>query len=188
MSSTQGQSPPPVWSSTCARVKRRRRRRCGQSSRSSRPDVPTAPPKSSTKGGPFYPTWNRCGPPDRRLKPATHLPSLSRLCTHRERRCASFQFNSRLKRTLLEDGVCGERGDGVRRLEGNGWEPRTHTHHILRTAWGVAGMLASVALIPPIPTSGFQQEGSKTCPNTGTPATYHAQLSLLILVTCSLVR
>lgn len=96
-SSTRGQSPPRAWSCMCARARRRRTRRRGQSSRSSRPDVPTDPPKSSTREA--SPARHLARPPDRPLKSVTHLPSLSRLCTHRERRCPSFQFNYKQKQT-----------------------------------------------------------------------------------------
>lgn len=110
MSSTQEQSPPPVWLSTCARARRRKTKRCGQSNRSSRPDAQTAPPKSSTRGA-CPPSLQWCGPLDRPLKPATHPPSLSlslsRLCTHGERRRPSFQFNySKNKPTSIAQSRC----------------------------------------------------------------------------------
>lgn len=75
MSSMQGQSPPPAWSSTCARARRRRTRRRGQSSRSSRPDVPTDPPKSSTREAPPPPPHPDTGAaPDRPLNPQHTCP------------------------------------------------------------------------------------------------------------------
>lgn len=71
MSSTQEQSPPPAWWSTCARAKRRRTRRRGQSNRLSRPDVPTGPRRSSTRGA-SLPAPAR--PPDRHLSPRHTCP------------------------------------------------------------------------------------------------------------------
>lgn len=158
----RGQSPPPAWSSTCARARRRRTRRCGQSSRLSRPDAQTDPPKSSTREA--SPQHRRGPQPP--LKPVTHLPSLSRLCTHRERWCPSFQFNYKQKqtnkhcsKTVFVGSVAMEWG-GLKGMDEN----HTHTHHILRTAWGAAGMLAST---PPTPLV-FSKRGRNTCPNAGT--------------------
>lgn len=81
MNSTRGPSPRLAWSSTCARARQRRTRWCGQSSRSSRPDVPTAPRRSSTKDPAPPPTLrdNGAGLSTALLKPVTHPPSLS-LC------------------------------------------------------------------------------------------------------------
>lgn len=182
----RGQSPPPAWSSTCARARRRRTRRRGQSSRSSRPDVPTDPPKSSTREASPHHTPTPARPPTALWKPATHLPSLSRLCTHRERRCPSFQFNYKQKqtnkhcsKTVFVGSVAMEWG-GLKGMDEN----HTHTHHILRTAWGVAGTLASTP-----PTSPrFQQEGSQyLSQRRHLSLITHTQLSLLVLLSSLLV-
>lgn len=159
----QGQSPPPAWLFTCARVRQRRTRRCGQSSRSSRPDVLTDPPKSLTREAPPSPPPDTGAVPDRPLNPQ-HTCPLSRLCTHRERRCPSFQFNYKQKQTLLKDGVCvgsvAMEWGGLKGMDEN----HTHTHHILRTAWGAAGMLCLHPTDPPV----FHMRGQNTCPSTGT--------------------
>ncbi|KAK7905070.1 hypothetical protein WMY93_017677 [Mugilogobius chulae] len=69
----------PAWWCTCARVRQRRRKEPGRSSRSSRPDVPTAPPKSATRPPPRHalsPT-HTCPYPDSSVPCLSAAPLIS---------------------------------------------------------------------------------------------------------------
>lgn len=165
MSSTRGQSPPPAWSSTCARVRRRRTRRRGQRGRSSRPDVRRDPPKSSTKEA--SPPRHRRGlrPP---LRPATPQPSLSLVSAFTES-VAAPHFSSttgKNKPTNIAEGRCLCGAWRWNEAAWRGWMRITHT---LIAFCGRRGeRRARTRLDPHHHTSFFLKWGGDASPNAGT--------------------
>lgn len=123
-------------------------------------------------------------PPRHRRSPRAplnpqHTCPLSRLCTHRERRCPSSQFNYKQKPTNKHCsrrclwGAWAIEWGGLKGMD----EIHTHTHHILRTAWGAAGKLASTPPTPPHPS--FSARGDETPVPTQAPVTYHTHSALI---------
>lgn len=185
-SCTQGQSPPPAWSSTCARARQRRTRRRGQSSRSSRPDVPTDPPKSSTRETPLPDAW---AGPERPLNPQHTCPlSLVSALTESVDAPHFSSTTSKNKPTSIAQRRCLWGAWRWNEAAWRGWMRFTHT---LITFCGQRGeQRACFASTPPTPLV-FNKRGLNTCPNAGTchlsHTHTHTQLSLLVLLLSLLV-
>lgn len=173
MSSMQGQSPPPVWLSTCVRARQRKMRRRGQSSRSSRPDVPTDPPKSSTREA--SPARHRRGP-NRPLNPQHTCPlSLVSALTESVDAPHFSSTTSKNKPTNIARRRCLWGAWQWNEAAWRGWMRITHT---LITFCGQRGERRA-RLPPPHQPPSFSARGVKIPVPTQAPVTYHTHSALI---------
>lgn len=157
--------------------------RGGAAKATDRPDqTPWRPPQSLQLEGPALPPFSDAAPSTALWNPRHTRPlylSLSLVSALTESVDAPH-FSSTTAKTnqqaLLRDGVCGERGDGMRRLEGDGWDSHAHSSHS-------ADSVGSGGCAPPSPhhpTCSFQKEGWNYLSQHRhlSPVT-HSQLSLV---------
>lgn len=160
----------------------RERNRGGRGSAAKAADCPDQTSRRTPKGlqlerPPFQHQWGQ----DRHLSPQ-HTCPLSLVSALTESVDAPHFSSTKAKKkqnkkqqTLLEDGVCGERGDGMRWLEGDGWESHTHTHHILWTTWGSGRH----ACLHPTNLPSFSARGVEIPVPTQAPVTYRTYSALI---------